>query len=131
DRLDPLLYRRARHVVTENDRTVQCAAQMHVRQYAAAGAFMHQSHLSLRDDYEVICTELDLLVDLAMAHQGRGVYGARMTDGGVGGCAVTLLTARSATRNAGDVAARYHARTGIVPTPVTACGAAGAHAVAG
>ena len=91
--LGDLVYRRCRHVVGENERTVKAAELLLARQYEDAGQLMIQSHNSLRDDYEVSCPELDALVELALGV--RGVYGARMTGGGFGGCIVALVQPRS------------------------------------
>ncbi|MER3417063.1 MAG: galactokinase [Gemmataceae bacterium] len=89
--LDALTARRVRHVVSENERTLQMATALERADYGSAGALMYASHRSLRDDYQVSCPELDTLVDLA-AQLGapRGVYGARMTGAGFGGCVIVL-----------------------------------------
>ena len=73
----------------------------------------HQSHASLRDDYEVSCKELDLLVELAS--HGAGVYGARMTGGGFGGCTVNLVRAECAALFEAHIAQTYRKETGIAP----------------
>jgi galactokinase len=91
--LPDVIYRRCRHVVTENARTTSAAALLGQRQYEKAGELMVQSHNSLRDDYEVSTPELDFLAAEAM--KVRGVYGARMTGGGFGGCIVALVQPRS------------------------------------
>ena len=89
---DPTLRRRARHVTTENARTLAAAGLLASRDYGAAGALMYASHRSLRDDFEVSCMELDALVDIARAIGAEGgVFGARMTGGGFGGCTITLV----------------------------------------
>ena len=85
---------RACHVVGEIERTVQAVAALEAGDYAAFGRLMYGSHKSLRDDYEVSCEELDAVVDLASRQ--TGVYGARMTGGGFGGCAIVLAEARRA-----------------------------------
>ncbi len=87
--LPELIARRCRHVVTENERTLRAAAALEAGRLAEVGALMLASHTSLRDDYEVSCAELDAAVDVAQTVPG--VYGARMTGGGFGGCTVTLL----------------------------------------
>ena len=74
---------------------------------------MGESHLSLRDDYEVSCKELDLLIDLA--GQCRGVYGARMTGGGFGGCTVNLVESDSVDEFKVAVARGYKSATGLQP----------------
>ena len=86
---DPIALRRARHVISENARTVKAVQALCDGDLDAFGRMMVQSHCSLRDDYEVSCAELDRLVDAALALDG--VYGARMTGGGFGGCTVNLV----------------------------------------
>ncbi len=89
DRLDPLVFRRASHVVAENDRPPAMATALRANDLAAAGWLMNDSHASLRDLYQVSCPELDLVCELARAH--RACLGARMTGAGFGGCAVALV----------------------------------------
>jgi galactokinase len=101
--LGPLLFRRARHVVSENARTRAAADALAGGDWHAAGALMYESHRSLRDDFEVSSIELDTLVELAHdIGEAGGVYGARMTGGGFGGCTVTL----AATDRVGDIGDR-------------------------
>jgi galactokinase len=88
-RMDEITYRRCRHVITENERTQQAAESLQKKDLATFGQLLYQSHDSLRDDYEVSCPELDRLVKIAS--QVDGVYGARMTGGGFGGCAIALV----------------------------------------
>ncbi|KAL8163211.1 UNVERIFIED_CONTAM: Galactokinase [Gekko kuhli] len=90
------VYRRARHVIGEIERTSKAAEALQSRNYKRFGELMVESHNSLRNDYEVSCAELDELV--AAALEDPGVYGSRMTGGGFGGCTVTLLES-SATKN--------------------------------
>jgi galactokinase len=85
---DPVVRRRARHVVTENQRVVAMADALAAHDPVAAGALMADSHVSLRDDFEVSTPELDELVERLGAT--RGVYGARLTGAGFGGCVVAL-----------------------------------------
>ncbi len=85
---DGVLRRRVRHVVSEIDRTARFANLVREGRAADVGPFMLASHVSLRDDYEVSCRELDLVVDTAMA---AGALGARMTGGGFGGSAIALV----------------------------------------
>ena len=85
---DAVLRRRARHVITENQRVHQFAAASRPGDAAAAGALMVESHASLRDDFEVSTPALDALVDRLNATPG--VLGARLTGAGFGGCAVAL-----------------------------------------
>lgn len=82
-------YRRARHVITEIERTLRAVDCLKKNDYVQFGKLMMDSHKSLRDDYQVSCAELDDLV--AIANGCRGVYGSRMTGGGFGGCTVTLV----------------------------------------
>lgn len=89
DLLDPLLRRRCRHVVGENQRVVEAARALERGDLVEFGALMYASHESLRVDYEVSCPELDLMVH--KARKQEGVYGARMTGGGFGGCTVNLV----------------------------------------
>src|SRR2546426_3191376 len=84
-----MIYRRCYHVVSENARDVEAAAALEREDLNLFGDLMGRSHHSLRSDYEVSSEELDLLVDLA--NQAEGVYGARMTGGGFGGCTVNLV----------------------------------------
>jgi galactokinase len=91
DRLgDPVLRRRARHVVTENARVGQAVALLTGGDLAGVGALLHASHVSLRDDFEVSWPEADVAVDAAMA---AGALGARMMGGGFGGSALALVPA--------------------------------------
>lgn len=89
DALAPLHYRRARHVVTENRRVLDGVAALRSGDLEEFGRLMDASHESLRTDYQVSCPELDVLVELARGV--RGVYGARMTGAGFGGCTVALI----------------------------------------
>ena len=109
--------RRARHVVSENARTLEVARLLRghsdPQRLSRVGRIMHQGHQSLRDLFEVSTPELDALVELAMQHVGEGVYGARMTGGGFGGCTVTLVHPEAADRVREQVVAAYRERTGI------------------
>lgn len=88
--LDPVAFRRARHVVTENARTVAAANALAAGDLRAMGALMAASHVSMRDDFEITVPAIDRLVAIADgALQGKG--GARMTGGGFGGCIVALV----------------------------------------
>ena len=87
--LPEVVYQRCRHVITENERVLSAADALERRDLNEFGRLMAESHRSLRDDYEVSSTELDLMVELAQTMEG--VYGARMTGGGFGGCTVNLV----------------------------------------
>ena len=89
--LPEVVYRRCRHVVGENERTLRAADALRAADHATFGRLMYESHASLRDDYEVSVPELDACVEAARGV--HGVFGARMTGGGFGGCTVTLVAA--------------------------------------
>jgi galactokinase len=92
DRMDSLIWRRARHVITENARTLEVARLLARNEWDAVGELMYASHASLRDDYEVSCPALDVVVEIARKiGPADGVLGCRMTGGGFGGCAVALV----------------------------------------
>jgi galactokinase len=108
--LDPVVYRRCRHVLEENARVGAMRRALRAGALEEAGQLMFASHRSLRDDYAVSCGELNLLVDLAT--QVGGVYGARMTGGGFGGCTVNLMHPDSVEPFTRYVSAHYAQRTG-------------------
>jgi len=85
--------RRCRHVVTENERTLAAAKALRAGEMRLLGRLMYLSHRSLKDDFEVSCAELDLLVEIASGF--AGTVGARMTGGGFGGCTVNLVRRES------------------------------------
>lgn len=109
--LDDVIHRRARHVLSENARTLEAFAAMRRGDPATLGKLMSQSHASLRDDFEVSCSELDVMVQCAQA--GRGCLGARMTGAGFGGCAVALVEAAAVEMFIAGVTAGYAVRTGL------------------
>jgi galactokinase len=111
--LDPLIYRRCRHIVTENQRVVAAAAALNAGALKKFGQLMRESHQSMQDDYEISCHELDLMVRLAELMDG--VYGARMTGGGFGGCTVNLVRADAVLQFRSLIAARYAGATGHAP----------------
>jgi galactokinase len=113
DELEPLIRRRARHVVTENARTLEAAEVMERGDGEWMGVLMNASHASLRDDFEVSRRELDVMVELAQAHPA--CLGARMTGAGFGGCAVALVRAEGAADFAASVTAAYQEATGLEP----------------
>lgn len=122
--LPPIILRRARHVVTENARVLDAVAALETGDFAQAGKLMNASHASLRDDYEVSCPELDLMVELSRA--APGVFGARMTGGGFGGCTVSLVDAAAAGDFAERVGPAYERVTGLKPTIFSCYPGAGA-----
>lgn len=120
-KLDDVTYRRCHHVITENARTTEAAKLLGKRQYELAGELMVQSHESLRTDYEVSTDELDFLVTESM--KIKGVYGARMTGGGFGGCIVALIQPRAVEGYARAIEqvyqAKFHIKPTIIPTIAT------------
>jgi galactokinase len=121
--LPEILYRRCRHVITEIQRVIDAATALDKDDLEQFGKLMRQSHLSLQNDYEVSCPELDLMVEIA-SHQ-TGVYGARMTGGGFGGCTINLAKREAAQQVVERVAAEYQQRTGIHPEIYVSAAAGG------
>lgn len=111
--LSPLIYRRCRHVVTENARVEKAAKMLQTNNLQAFGELMAESHRSLRDDYEVSSRELDMMVEIA--GKQSGVYGTRMTGGGFGGCTINLIASEHAEAFRKHIAAEYRAATGLKP----------------
>jgi galactokinase len=123
--LDPVLRRRAIHIITENARVADTVAALEADDRAALGRLFAAGHASLRDDFEISSPELDAMVEIAVSTPG--VIAARMTGGGFGGCTVNLVEAGGAETLRTTVLADYPARTGLRPTvlPVTAAAGAG------
>ena len=119
--------RRARHIVTENDRTEAAAEAMRRGDAEGLGQLMNESHVSMRDDFEISSNELDQMVALAQAE--AACYGARMTGGGFAGCAVALVQEDALGTFTKHVAAAYKKATGLEPALYVCHGAAGAGAV--
>ena len=119
--------KRCRHVVFEDQRVLDGIAALERGDAAAFGQLMDASHISLRDDYEVSCAELDAMVEGAWA--APGVIGARMTGAGFGGCAVALVEAEQAGAFSAHVTAAYTDQTGIVPSLYVCTAEAGASVV--
>ncbi|MGA2738945.1 MAG: galactokinase [Bryobacteraceae bacterium] len=111
--MPPVIARRARHVVTEDARVVQFVAACREGAVERMGELFQASHRSLQHDYEVSCDELDFLVDAAIGIEG--VYGARMTGGGFGGCTVNLMRPAAVAHFEREIARLYHERFGIHP----------------
>lgn len=127
DELDDVTRRRARHVITENARTLDAADAMRRGDAATLGRLMDASHSSMRDDFEITNDQLNVMV--ACARQHPVCYGARMTGGGFGGCAVALVRANAADDFVQATAACYRARTGLEPQVYVCAAAAGASVV--
>jgi galactokinase len=113
DQLDEVTRRRARHVITENARTLRAADAMKRGDAETLGKLMIASHVSLRDDFEVSSNELNVMVECAL--QEDGCFGARMTGAGFGGCAVALVRAAIADNFASNVSRAYENATGLSP----------------
>jgi galactokinase len=130
DRLGDPVNRRARHVVGEISRTIAAAAALARNDFETLGPLMAASHDSLRDDFEVSCEELDIMVEIArkIGRKG-GVIGARMTGGGFGGSTVTLCESRKAAEIATTLATEYEKATGIKPQIFASRPSQGAHLV--
>jgi len=127
DKMDEIVFRRARHVIGENERTVHAAEGVRAAHWPAVGQLMYASHASLRDDYEVSCVELDAVVEIAEAIAFKGgIYGCRMTGGGFGGCAVALVKTEFVETISQQVAADYKKKTKIEATIFVSRPAAGA-----
>jgi galactokinase len=122
DSLEEPIRRRARHVISENARTVAAAQSLEQGDVARVGTLMNESHESLRDDFEVSRAELDTVVELA--RQREECFGARMTGAGFGGCAVALVAGERAQAFARGVARDYEVATGLEPA-VYVCAATG------
>lgn len=125
--LDEVIYRRARHVVSENERTLAAAEAMQQGAAAEAGRLMNESHVSLRDDYEVSGPALDAMVALARAHPA--CLGARLTGAGFAGCAVALVREAQAQDFARQVEADYARQTEHSPEIMLCRPAEGAQVV--
>src|SRR5271157_3353340 len=110
-KLPDLIYRRCRHIVTENARVLEAEQALKAGDFAACGRAMNQSHVSMRDDFEITCPEVDTLVGLAQTIEG--VYGSRMTGGGFGGCTVSLVEASAVERASRIMIDGYRVATGL------------------
>ena len=124
--LPPVIARRCEHVIRENARVVEGREALEAGDLARFGKLMRESHMSLRDLFEVSSSELDLMVSLA--EKMPGCWGARMTGGGFGGCTVNLVKASEATNWAEQIAKAYQEETGVHPDVYVCSAADGAHA---
>ena len=127
--LDDVIRRRAHHVVTENARTLRAVEAMCRGDAVGLGRLMDASHISLRDDFEVSSDELNVMAACAQAE--GACYGARMTGGGFGGCAVALVRADAACNFAATVAASYQAAAHLTPNVYVCAATNGAEVVVG
>jgi len=113
EKMDPVIFRRCRHVITENKRVLSAVEALKKPDMRFFGELMNLSHESCKSDYEVSCKELDLLVDLA--RMVPGVLGARMTGAGFGGCTINLVMRNRVEEFTQKVGSMYSKTTGIIP----------------
>jgi galactokinase len=109
--LPELIYRRCHHIISENERVLRSVEALHNADLSTFGRCMAESHLSLKNDYEVSCRELDIMVQLAAGREG--VVGSRMTGGGFGGCTINLVRTLAVERFKAGIAEDYKRATGI------------------
>ena len=109
--LPEIIRRRARHIITENERTLNAATALKNNDLETFGKLMWASHASMRDDYEISCRELDILVEIA--RKINGVLGARMTGGGFGGSTVNLVKRDCLEEFKEKISTEYQQKTGI------------------
>ncbi len=109
--LAELIYRRCRHVISENERVLRCVNALRTGDLATVDHCMAESHSSLKNDYQVSCKELDVMVEIATRHEG--VIGSRMTGGGFGGCAISLVKTEAVDEFKRSVAKEYKVATQI------------------
>jgi galactokinase len=121
-------FRRCRHVIAENARVIDAQSALQGADLLRLGELMYRSHESLDRDYEVSCRELNIMVNLA--REFEGVYGARMTGGGFGGCTISLVESKVVPEFQATVAREYEKLTGLPPQIFVCAAAAGASEVA-
>jgi galactokinase len=119
--------KRARHVITENNRTVAAAEALLSGDMATLGRLMHEAHISYSQDFEASCEEADTMVELAQ--DLPGLIGARLTGGGFGGCTINIVRKEEAAGFAKSLAERYEKATGIHPQIHICHASAGAHQI--
>jgi len=129
-KLEPVVFRRARHVITEIERTLQAARAIESANWAKVGELMYSSHESLRADFEVSCPELDAVVQIARGLADNGVVGCRMTGAGFGGCAVCLVKSESVAYLTRRFQEQYEYKTGCQPEIFSTRPAGGARLLA-
>ncbi len=110
-KLPELIYRRCRHIVTENARVLEAERALGAGDFAACGRAMNASHVSMQQDFEITCPEVDALVGLAQTV--KGVYGSRMTGGGFGGCTISLVEAWAVDKASQILTDGYRISTGM------------------
>jgi galactokinase len=119
-------FKRAHHAVSEMARTLEAVAVLRQKDFAALGSLITQSHVSLRDDYEISCAELNCAVDVALAH---GALGARMVGGGFGGSAIALAAQGQIEEIKGAIAEAFKSAPFTEPRFFTSLPSAGAQIV--
>lgn len=125
--MSPNALKRARHVITENTRTVAAAAALMRGDLKELGRLMAEAHISYSRDFEASCVEADAMV--ALAQDLPGLIGARLTGGGFGGCTVNLVERENAAEFSEALAARYATETGIEPQIMICHASGGAHRI--
>lgn len=110
---DEIVRKRAKHAVYENQRTIRAVEALKRNDVEQFGKLMNESHISLRDDYEVSCKEIDILVELAW--ETDGVIGSRITGGGFGGCTVSIVRNDAVDVLKEHVEKEYEKKTGLKP----------------
>ena len=108
---DDIVRKRAKHAVYENQRTIEAVKALKRNDVESFGRLMNESHISLRDDYEVSCPEIDVLVEIAWATEG--VIGSRITGGGFGGCTVSIVKNDAVDELNRRVEKEYPKKTGL------------------
>ena len=127
DQLDALSFRRARHVLTENERTLVAATALNSGDLSTLVRVMAESHESMRDDFNITTPAIDRLVTI-LQEAGAGKAGARMTGGGFGGCVVSVAPSTIIPQLVAAVERHYHADTGYTPRLILAKASKGAFA---
>ncbi|MBT8037008.1 MAG: galactokinase [Verrucomicrobiae bacterium] len=132
EEMGDVIFRRSRHVVSEIQRVKDAVMALEAQAFDALGSYMYASHDSLRDDFNVSCEELDIMVDIAKSiGKGGGVIGSRMTGGGFGGSTVTLCESSNADAIIATLHQQYKTRTGITPEIFTSRPSQGARILEG
>ena len=132
NRLSDEVFRRARHVICEIERTSNLVNRLRAEEWTAVAALLYDSHESLKLDFEVSCPELDLMVEIAQSPDFDGkVYGSRMTGGGFGGSTVSLVHRSMEDQFIATLAKRYQKESGITPYIFSTAPAAGARLIDG
>jgi galactokinase len=109
--LPELIYRRCHHIISENERVLRSVEALNNADLPTFGRCMAESHLSLKNDYEVSCRELDIMAELATGREG--VVGSRMTGGGFGGCTINLVRTQAVQKFKAGIAEDYKRVTRI------------------